>query len=496
MGTMTFLLPSGLPGNMARELERVCVAGGPDNMPWPTQVRITGNQLQLRRDVNESGCVVVPWDIAGAGLVMGSTATLMERDTPYRLETELARGKVNQVRCQAWEWRAGGLQINADLEARIRHASSSFAEALVQGASDEGGQQATAALRDSYQAANHLVRAYTEQVFHLRRQRQPKLETQLACRLPMARLSDQTAGFLAKAFNTVSIPFTWNAIEPTEGNHRWDIVDELLDWAEANELHVIGGPLLDFASSQLPDWLWLWERDLGSLAKFMENFVATVVHRYRKRIRTWQMTVGSNCANVLSLGEDELLWLTVRLVEIARQIDPELKPIIGIAQPWGEYMAQEDRTHSPFVFADTLIRSGLNLAAVDLELVMGVTPRGSYCRDLLEISRLLDLYAILGVPLRVTAGFPSGRGADAKADPELRVGSGLWVSDYGPSTQALWAAEVVALAACKPYVQGASWIQATDSEPHLFPHCGLFDSMGQPKPALEQLRMIRDKYLG
>lgn len=496
MGTMTFLLPSGLPANVARELERVCVAGGPDNMPWPTQVRLNGNQLQLRRDVHESGNVVVPWEIPGTGLVMGSTATLMERDAAYRLETELARGKVNQVRCQAWEWRSGGLQINPDLEERIHHASCSFAEALVQGASDEGGKQAQIALHDSYQAANHLVRAYTEQVFYLRRQRQAKLETQLACRLPMARLSDQTAALVARSFNTVAIPFTWNAIEPTEGNHRWDVVDELLDWAEANNLTVIGGPLIDLASSQLPDWLWLWERDLGSLAKFMENYVATVVHRYRKRIRTWQMTVGSNCANVLSLGEDELLWLTVRLVEIARQIDPELKPIIGIAQPWGEYLSQEDRTHSPFVFADTLIRSGLNLAAVDLELVMGITPRGSYCRDLLEVSRLLDLYAILGVPLRVTIGFPSSRGADAKADPELRVGNGRWQTDYDLATQAKWTAEVASLVACKPYVQGVCWGQMADAEAHLFPHCGLFDAMGQPKPALDQLRNIREKYLG
>ena len=68
-------------------------------------------------------------------------------------------------------------------------------------------------------------------------------------------------------------------------------------------------------------------------------------------------------AGILSLGEDELLWLTVRLVEAARQVDPGLELIVGIAQPWGEYMALEDRIHSPFIFADTLIRAGLNLAA-------------------------------------------------------------------------------------------------------------------------------------
>ena len=102
-------------------------------------------------------------------------------------------------------------------------------------------------------------------------------------------------------------------------------------------------------------------------------------------------------------------------------------------------MAQEDRTHSPFIFADTLIRAGLNLAAVDMEWVMGVTPRGSYCRDVLDASRLLDMYALLGVPLRVTLGYPSAAGPDLDADPEMRLWTpiGCWGDGFSPTvTQA------------------------------------------------------------
>src|SRR5256714_4421925 len=135
-----------------------------------------------------------------------------------------------------------------------------------------------------------------------------------------------------------------------------------------------------------------------------------VIKRYRGRVRNWQLTSASNCSSVLALGEDDLMWLTVRLVESARQADPRLEAVVGIAQPWGEYMALEDRTHSPFIFADTLIRSGLNFAALDVEIVMGVSPRGSYCRDLMDTSRLLDLYSLLGLPLRVTLGYPSAEG--------------------------------------------------------------------------------------
>src|SRR5437588_5381656 len=116
-------------------------------------------------------------------------------------------------------------------------------------------------------------------------------------------------------------------------------------------------------------------------------------------------------------------------------------------------MAVEERTHSPFIFADTLVRSELKLSSLDLELVMGVTPRGSYCRDLLETSRLLDLYSLLGVPLRITLGYPSATEADDNADPELRVDGGRWRSGFTPEVQADWASSFAALALAKPYTQ-------------------------------------------
>ncbi len=95
------------------------------------------------------------------------------------------------------------------------------------------------------------------------------------------------------------------------------------------------GPLIDFSPTTLPEWLWLWERDLSSIASFMADYIQTAVKRYCGRIRSWQLTAASNSAALLGLGEDEMLWLTVRMVEAARQVDPKLEIIIGIAQPWG-----------------------------------------------------------------------------------------------------------------------------------------------------------------
>ena len=130
-------------------------------------------------------------------------------------------------------------------------------------------------------------------------------------------------------------------------------------------------------------------------------------------------------------------------------------------------------------------------SALELEWIMGVSPRGSYCRDALDASRQLDLYAMLGVPLQLTLAYPSGDGPDALADPELKVGAGCWRAGFSPETQADWASTFAQLALCKPFVRGVTWAHLTDGEEHALPNCGLFDASGQPRPALAQLKAIR-----
>jgi hypothetical protein len=492
---MTFHLPSGLPQDAARELMRACVIGGPDFMPYPTQARLDSDRLLLGRNVEESGALSAPWRVDGAGLVLGSSATLIERPAPYQIEVELARGKVNQLRCQLAEWLAGGLQVPSALHDLVREATRAFSRAVVQQPSEQAGISAQQALVLAYRAAEQMVQLYVEQVFEVRHQRQPQLDAALGCRLRRPPAAEAMAAAAERACNVVWLPLAWSEIEPVESDYHWTNFDAVLDWARARDRTAAAGPLIDFSRAALPDWLWLWERDLHSLASFMCDYVETVVRHFKGQIRTWQLTAAGNYSNLLGLGEDEMMWLTVRLVEAARQVDPALELSVGISQPWGEYMAREDRSHSPFVFADTLIRSGINLAALDLEIVMGVAPRGSYCHDLLEASRLLDMYALLGVPLRLTLGYPSQDGPDRWADPEMTVAGGFWHGAVSPAAQADWAVAFGTLALCKPTVQGIVWAHFNDADPHQLPHCGLLDAAGQPKPALERLAELRKQHL-
>lgn len=483
MGTITFNLPAGLPPEAVRALERACIIGGPDNMPWPTKAAVEGTTLSLVREVDESGCVVAPWEVADAGRLMTATGTLMERRDPYDLAVELCRGKVNQVRCQAADWVMGGLTMAPSLADQIRATSQAFGRTATGASTDAAG-----ALASAFRDADQLVRLYIDQMFQARHQRQPRLETLLGTRLGPAPLAADQAEPIIQACNSICLPFDWKEVEVEEGSYRWDAYDALLDWAEKQGFAVTGGPLVTFSKARLPEWIWIWERDVSSVSAFLCEYADAVVKRYRNRIRTWQLCSASNCANVLGLGEDEMLWLTVRMAEAVRQIDPNLGLIVGIAQPWGDYMAAEDRTHSPFIFADTLIRSGLNLAGLDMEIVMGAGADGSYCRDLLEASRLIDLYTLLGTPLRVTLGYPSA--GDSAASP-----SGFWRRGFTPESQAEWASAFASVAICKPSVRGVHWAHASDAAAPPHPHISLFDAEGKPKPVLKAMRDLRENHL-
>ncbi|MCS6850131.1 MAG: endo-1,4-beta-xylanase [Gemmataceae bacterium] len=495
MGTMKFALPDELSPQTARELGRACVVGGPDAMPWPTRTDVEGACLIVRRDVEESGNLLVPWCVDGVGHFMLASATLMEREPPYDLLLELARGKVNQLRSQASDWQEGGVQLPPELTDQIRQVSCQLARALTQESAKEASQLAATVLAETCHAAESLVRVYVDQVFRFRHQRTPLLDSDLACGLNRLPNPDGVASAVQTAFNAISVPMTWKQVEPAESQFNWRATDEIVAWAEDQGLRVSAGPLIDLAPDQLPDWLGLWERDLHGLADFMCHYVEAAVRRYRGRIRYWQLTAASNWTSALSLGEDELLWINVRVAEAARHVDPSLEVVVGICQPWGDYMAREDRNQSPFLFADTLIRAGLNLAALDLEWVMAVEPRGSYCRDLLEASRLLDLYALLGVPLQVTLGYPSAAGPDPGSAQGCQVAAGRWRGGFTPGDQADWTEAMAALALCKPFVRGVRWVHLDDAGPHWAPHCGLIDGSGEVRPGLERLRQLRQLHL-
>lgn len=499
MGSMVFQLPPDVPADVEAELENACVGGGQEGMPFPTHVSVQPGLLSVERTVHESGFLMVPWNLDGLGRLMLASATLMERANPYDLLLELSRGKIHQLRNQTSEWVSGGLVLSGDIQKEISGATHSFGKAAAQGASSANGDGARSALLQGHRAARRLVETYIEQVFQVRHLRQPRLDTQWSC-LVNTTPDGEDESLLRSTFNSISVPVSWRDLQPTEDTFAWDDLDRRVAWAKERFTSSAGktivGPLVDFSGRGLPDWLWSREAGLHDLSERINHFATSVVRRYEGTVRTWRLSAASNWSGVLASNDEEMIWLTVRLLEACRKIDPHLQLIVGLSQPWGEYLACEEHNVTPFGFVDTLLRTGIRLDALELELIMGVSPRGSYCRDALDLSRLTDLYVLLGVPLYVRLGYPSAGDVDPNADKDQKPGGGAWAGGYTPEAQADWANVFANLALCKPYIQGVTWTHWDDRADHIFPHCGLIDAAGQAKPALAALKGLRDKHLG
>jgi hypothetical protein len=88
---------------------------GADDLPWFNRAYFSGDQLVIERNEDDSGRAFVPWQVGDSGPLLISTSTLMERDQPYLLEVELARGTLNNLRNQIAQWEMMGLGVPQSL---------------------------------------------------------------------------------------------------------------------------------------------------------------------------------------------------------------------------------------------------------------------------------------------------------------------------------------------------------------------------------------------
>jgi hypothetical protein len=468
---------------------------GQDDLPWFGRAYFSGDQLIVERNESDSGRVLVPWRIAQGGPVLIGTSTLMERDEPYLLEVELARGMVNVLRTQLAQWETIGLVVPDELREHIAEATRSFARAATnQEERATAAEWAEKALVLATDAMDRLADEYGRQAIAFRRT-QPRqfaswFGVQLSARLPNANVARQ----VASAFNMVSVPLSWRSIEATEGRRQWKEADEQVAWAKSAGLRISAGPLLELDDRGVPDWTYLWEGDFNSILAFMLDHVRAVVERYRGKVHLWQVAARMTHGHALGLSEESRLQVAAKAINAVRQLDPTTPLVVTFDQPWAEYLAHEHLDLAPLHFADALVRADLGLSGVGLELNIGYHPGGSVHRGPLAISRLVDTWSLLELPILVTLTLPSSTVEDPLANRKVRV-----ISSEGdavtPESQRDWINRHVPLLLAKNVVQVVQWNQLSDATPHYYPHGGLFDAQDKPKPALEALKQIRRTHL-
>ncbi len=491
MGVLKFQMPSSDMARLRTHLRKVYVTGQ-DRTPSRLDVEVRSGSLICHRDTNESGRLFVPWHVEGLGVRIIGTATLGERVEPYDLAVELARGRLNEVRNQLADWVQMGLRTTPELDRLMVESRSSFVTAVVaRDAPELSHAAAGTSLAAACKAGTLMVEAYTHQVLQNRLATTPKLPTSLGAVLTGDPKASAWANEAGPFFNAAQLPCSWKTIAPTEGKYRWDQFDAQLAWCRKHRMAVQAGPVLEFTAGALPDWLWLWEGDFDSILGFVEDYVRQVMTRYRGKVPVWHLVHRAATGDFLGLSEEEQIRLTARVIQVARQADSTAQLSIGVDRPWAEWMGSSSFQLGPLHMADYLVRADLGLGGLSLEIAPGYSTPGSHLRELFDFSKLLDLYALLNLPLYIWIVLPSSTAADPLSDPSVHVESEQWPTPLDEATQAEWASKWVALAVAKPFVRSVVWMHPSDAEAHRYPHGGLYRADRSPKPALAWLKSFR-----
>jgi hypothetical protein len=472
------------------EMVQHAYLSGVDRIAWPVRTAVDGDVLSLQRAVADSANLHVPWLVEGHGLLALTTSSLIERSEPYQLPLELARGTLVQIRNQFFDWQTMGLTPPPAIGKRLATASEKLSWAVVsQDDVTVSARYADDSLRASLDAANLLATAYAEQT--ARWKKSQNATPLLGANLSMTLLDEYASRQFLAAFNAAESPICWRDVETTEGNFDWATTDRQIEWCRTHGIKVLAGPLLLLDRRALPDWLSLFEDEFEDIVEFVSTFLQAAVKRYRGKVDGWICAGRVNAADVLTISEQERVQLVAHCVELVRSLDPTAPVLVSFDQPWAEYLRQRQSDFPPLHFADALVRADLGLGGLMLEINVGSQPGCTMPRQPLEFHRQIDAWAKLGLPLWLSVSSPGGRGDDPLALRKATTSAGCWT----PEAQQAWALRFVPLVLGKPAVQGVIWNQLCDSQPHDFPHAGLFDAAHQAKPALRTLASIRQAFL-
>jgi hypothetical protein len=495
MGVLKFRLPSNDPERRSAGFRKAYVAGL-DRTPGRLGVDIRNGLMSCTRDNSESGRLFVPWPIAGYGTPVVGTATLSERTAPYVLSLELARGKLNDVRNQMADWTQMGLRTTPDLGDVLAAARRAFVRAAMYSDDPDICLEASqASLEASSKAGDLLTDSYMTQVLQNRLASTGKLTTHLGCVLSGDPAKTAGSSQWPSAMNAAQVSVSWRDLAPSEGKYRWDLIDAQLAWCRRHRLHVEVGPLIEFRNAALPDWIWLWDGDADAISGFATDLVRQAVARYRGKVPIWQVVHRPAGHEILGLSEEDQIRIAARAIQVARQADSSAQLCLGVDRPWAEWMSGSRFQLGPLHLCDYLIRSDVGISSVALEIAPGYSAPGSQMRDLFEFSRLLDLYALLNVPLHLLIVAPSADASDPAADPNIVVEPWQWSQPPNETLQADWAARWLALAVAKPFVRSVKWLQASDAVPHTYPHGGLYRGDSTPKPIFSRLQSLRKDWI-
>lgn len=470
---------------------------GQDEIPVRGQLELVEGELVAHRHGDTAVGLSTLWEVEGFGKVLLQTTRLPEKTKAYNLHVELARGRLLRISQKREEWGMTDLTLDKQNYELIDQALDSFIEAL--GKLDEPAEAASLADRSlsfAMRAGEEMSLAHAKMFLDRRSSSQGFARHIFGCCFDPARIGDQTyLKYVKDNFNFVTVPLTWRQIEPNEQEHNFEWLDECINWLWRNRIAVKLGPLVSFSPQAVPDWLFIWENDFEQVREMAYEYVTNVVQRYQNRVQAWDVASGLNADNCFKFSFEQIIEMTRSVALAAKRVSHRSLVLIEMTEPWGEYYAVNQRTIPPFIYADMIGQSGVNFDGFGIKLRFGRGGGGMRARDLLELSSLLDRFAVFGKSVHL-AGVQVPSQRDPR-DANGRIGeAGFWHGSWSEQTQADWLEQAYQIALSKPYVESITWQDLVDRDDTVLQNGGLLRKDLSPKPAFERLCRLKDLLIG
>jgi GH35 family endo-1,4-beta-xylanase len=478
--------------------ERVTLAGayvvGTDDVPLRAEITFKDGVIHCKKRAAGPAGLALLWKLPDVGDILLETIRVPERDKPYVLQVELARGRLMRIQHKLEDW---GLAENAGAEAiiaEVERGRDLLIKALQADSPGEAAKIGEEALAVAVKASEELTHYHAEVFLQRRAQTGGFGKRTVGCSVDLVEPTDALRDRIVQGFDFVTLPIVWRNVEPSEQAFNWKQLDAWVELLDKYGIPMHGSALLSFNEQHVPDWLYIWEHDFDTIRDLAFEHVRRVLNRYGQYIQSWNVISGIHANNCFTFNFEQLIELTRMATALTKQVCPKAVTIIDLVSPWGEYYARNQRTIPPLLYADMAVQSGINFDAFGIQFHFGQELDGRFVRDMFQISALLDLFAKMGRPVHITAfQVPSKSGTDGSASKgkDATAGGGMWRKPWSEDVQSEWLTRFFEIALSKPFVESLSWHGLVDLDQGLVPHGGLLRWDHEPKAAFEQLLKLR-----
>ena len=463
---------------------------GIDGIPWPCRISIgedlvdaatgqsTGKLLTVSRNRDESGKLFTVYPFSKRGEMLICSGTLPSREAPYELLSELARGTLNRLRNQISIWFEGGLKIPDSVNANVKTATGLLSEAILSEQPQAKDAAAIKSIELSMDAIFELSDSFGQQVSKFRRE------------------TEQISTFWFG--NQVGLKSQYG---PSISEASFDLAQVSLGPDSETSLSGAGGrdPLAIKKRLIVGPWL---DAGVGGMSQRLINLDDFLARKDQLLIESRQQLEGlpqtTSLIHVVSglngighrnLSYPQQLEITADLVRLVEESSVEVPTMVSFDFPWAERLVGAVGGVHPLQVADSMLRQGLSVGFIGLDINLDYWPNGSMLRDPLQWIDLVDVWSQLGLPLILNLKIPTGlpNVADPKVDREVN----RTPSNLTDQNRIEFLETVLSVMIARPSVHGVIWPQWQDGDDRRYPGGGLVDADGNEKPVLELIRRLR-----